>query len=46
MVLSVETTAKHPRRGFVKLEDTVAVTPDGCELFAAGNRGWIRAGTG
>jgi Xaa-Pro dipeptidase len=46
MVLSVETTAKHPRRGFIKLEDTVAVTPDGCELFAAADRGWIRAGTG
>jgi Xaa-Pro aminopeptidase len=44
MVLSVETTAKHPRRGFVKLEDTVAVTPTGFDLFAAGNRGWIRAG--
>jgi Xaa-Pro aminopeptidase len=46
MVLSVETTAKHPRRGFVKLEDTVAVTPGSHELFAAASRGWIRAGTG
>jgi Xaa-Pro dipeptidase len=25
-VLSIETTLMHPRRGFVKLEDTVAVT--------------------
>jgi Xaa-Pro aminopeptidase len=24
MVLSVETTLQHPRRGFIKLEDTVA----------------------
>ena len=29
MVLSVETTMHHPRRGFIKLEDTVAVTADG-----------------
>ena len=26
MVISVETTMKHPTRGFIKLEDTVAVT--------------------
>jgi Xaa-Pro dipeptidase len=29
MVLSVETTMLHPRRGFIKLEDTVVVTDDG-----------------
>jgi Xaa-Pro aminopeptidase len=29
MVLSIETTLMHPRRGFVKLEDTVAVTETG-----------------
>jgi len=46
MVLSVETTAKHPRRGFIKLEDTVAVTPEGHALLGAGDRGWIRAGGG
>ena len=26
----------HPRRGFIKLEDTVAVTADGFELFGDG----------
>jgi Xaa-Pro aminopeptidase len=26
MVISVETTLAHPRRGFIKLEDTVAAT--------------------
>ena len=30
MVLSIETTILHPRRGFIKLEDTVAVTENGC----------------
>ena len=40
MVLSIETTLKHPTRGFIKLEDTVAVTPDGHEIFGAGARGW------
>jgi Xaa-Pro aminopeptidase len=46
MVLSVETTARHPRHGFIKLEDTVAVTSEGHALFAAADRGWIRAGAG
>ena len=45
MVLSVETTMRHPRRGYIKLEDTVAVTPDGYELFGTHGRGWIRGGT-
>ena len=45
MVLSVETTMHHPRRGFVKLEDTVAVTADGFEMFGATGRGWNRGGT-
>ena len=31
MVISVETTMLHPRRGYIKLEDTVAVTADGYE---------------
>ena len=45
MVLSIETTLAHPRRGFVKLEDTVAVTADGWEAFGDGGRGWNRGGT-
>ena len=28
MVVSVETTLQHPRRGFIKLEDTVIVQPE------------------
>jgi Xaa-Pro aminopeptidase len=44
MVISVETTMPHPRRGFVKLEDTVAVTETGFEIFGEGARGWNRAG--
>ncbi len=44
MVLSIETTLLHPARGFIKLEDTVAVTADGCELFGADSRGWTRGG--
>jgi Xaa-Pro aminopeptidase len=46
MVLSIETTLPHPTRGFIKLEDTVAVTKDGWEGFGDGGRGWNRAGTG
>ncbi|SPH17872.1 putative peptidase [Defluviimonas aquaemixtae] len=41
MVLSVETTMAHPARGLVKLEDTVAVTADGGEVFGDAVRGWI-----
>ncbi|MDQ2080656.1 Xaa-Pro peptidase family protein [Xanthobacteraceae bacterium Astr-EGSB] len=44
MVVSVETTLRHPRRGFVKLEDTVAVTAVGHELFGDRGRGWNRGG--
>ena len=33
MVVSVETTLQHPRRGFIKLEDTVIVTPGGFEIY-------------
>jgi Xaa-Pro aminopeptidase len=43
MVISIETTMAHPRRGFVKLEDTVAVTEEGCEAFGDKGRGWNRA---
>jgi Xaa-Pro aminopeptidase len=45
MVISVETTMLHPKRGFIKLEDTVAVTPDGYEMFGDTGRGWNRGGT-
>ena len=44
MVISVETTLAHPRRGFIKLEDTVAVTPNGFEVYGDRARGWNRAG--
>ncbi|MEH2501378.1 MULTISPECIES: Xaa-Pro peptidase family protein [unclassified Bradyrhizobium] len=45
MVVSVETTMKHPRRGFIKLEDTVAVTATGYEIFGEGSRGWNIGGS-
>ena len=45
MVISVETTMLHPKRGFIKLEDTVAVTDAGHELMGARGRGWNRGGT-
>jgi Xaa-Pro dipeptidase len=45
MVISVETTMLHPSRGYIKLEDTVAVTADGYEMFGQGSRGWNRGGT-
>jgi Xaa-Pro aminopeptidase len=44
MVISVETTLQHPRRGFIKLEDTVTVTPTGFEIYGNRARGWNRAG--
>lgn len=46
MVLSVETTLMHPKRGFIKLEDTVAVTAEGWESFGDHARGWNSIGTG
>lgn len=42
MVLSIETTMLHPRRGFIKLEDTVAVTETGYDMFGDRGRGWNR----
>jgi Xaa-Pro aminopeptidase len=45
MVISVETTLQHPTRGFIKLEDTVAVTGSGFEIYGEGARGWNRGGT-
>ena len=44
MVLSVETTMLHPRRGFIKIEDTLAVTQTGYEMFGSRGRGWNRGG--
>ncbi|MBA3448124.1 MAG: aminopeptidase P family protein [Pseudaminobacter sp.] len=44
MVLSVETTMLHPTRGFIKLEDTVAITESGHEMFGQRGRGWNRGG--
>ena len=44
MVVSVETTLKHPSRGFIKLEDTVVVTDSGHEVYGESARGWNRAG--
>jgi Xaa-Pro aminopeptidase len=45
MVLSVETTMHHPRRGFIKLEDTLAVTETGHEMYGTEGRGWTPGGT-
>jgi Xaa-Pro aminopeptidase len=46
MVVSIETTLLHPRRGVIKLEDTVAVTETGWEAYGDQARGWNRGGTG
>ena len=43
MVISIETTLAHPERGFIKLEDTVAVTTEGWEAYGDRGRGWNRA---
>jgi Xaa-Pro aminopeptidase len=45
MVVSVETTLRHPTRGFIKLEDTLALTAGGHEIYGEGARGWNRGGT-
>lgn len=42
MVISIETAIIHSRRGFIKLEDTIAVTPMGWEAFGDHGRGWNR----
>jgi Xaa-Pro aminopeptidase len=44
MVISVETTLQHPKRGFIKLEDTAVVTAAGCDIYGDGARGWNRGG--
>ena len=43
MVLSIETELRHDTCGFIKLEDTLAVTSDGCERYGD-HREWIMAG--
>lgn len=45
MVLSVETTMLHPTRGFIKIEDTVAITSSGHELLGDRGRGWNIGGS-
>lgn len=45
MVVSVETTLLHPQRGFIKLEDTLAVTDTGYQVYGTGGWGWNRGGT-
>jgi len=44
MVISVETTMMHPTRGYIKLEDTLAVTATGYEMYGQTARGWNRGG--
>ena len=44
MVVSIETTMAHPRRGFIKLEDTILVTDGGHEALGDCGRGWNGAG--
>lgn len=41
MILSVETTMHHPTRGFIKLEDTIAVTEQGSVGYGDRGRDWI-----
>ncbi|CAN5146085.1 Xaa-Pro peptidase family protein [soil metagenome] len=41
MILSVETTMHHPTRGFIKLEDTIAVTDHGSVGYGDRARDWI-----
>jgi Xaa-Pro aminopeptidase len=43
-VVSIETTMAHPKRGFVKLEDTIIVTDGGYEAGGDGARGFNPAG--
>lgn len=40
MVISIETTLHHSKRGFIKLEDTIAVTESGWESYGDSARGW------
>ena len=40
MVLAIETEMASPRHGFIKLEDTIAVTESGWQAYGDGARGW------
>lgn len=40
MVISIETELHDTKRGFLKLEDTVAITQDGWEAYGDHGRGW------
>jgi Xaa-Pro aminopeptidase len=40
MVISIETAILHPKRGFIKLEDTVVVTDSGWEGYGDSGRDW------
>lgn len=40
MVISIETAILHPKRGFIKLEDTVVVTDSGLEGYGDSGRNW------
>lgn len=44
MIVSIETTMLHPRRGFIKLEDTIVATGNGYEALGDGGRGWNAMG--
>lgn len=44
MVISVETTMLHPKRGFIKLEDTLTIKEGGYEMFGERGRGWNPGG--
>lgn len=44
MVISIETELHHTERGFIKLEDTIAITADGWEAYGDTGRGWNVAG--
>ena len=44
MVVSIIFAAPDPRRGFIKLEDTIAVTESGIEPMGDAGRGWNRTG--
>ena len=44
MVISVETTMLHPKRGFIKLEDTLTIKEGGYEMFGERGRGWNQGG--
>ena len=39
-IISIETTMPHPKRGYIKLEDTVCVTETGYAAFGDHGRGW------